>query len=603
MTAGETSFAYAGLEAEVDADPAHAVADTGGASLKVNATGNDGNLYRFLDRAQFARDIYVFSFYVKGAGVWRATGEYPNGLVVLPTIAKDNDVFAFPENLLYGTASFRKYMQGYLPGLMREDGRLCGNGGLTLPTAEAEKADFDWVKVEIPFNPYGLPDGATGEDGSATYRDEQVTQICLMIRTTGVTGTLWFDDFKVYRAGTAEPEYRKSAKLAVDGASPALIAFGQAYTFPTATARGLGDSGDYDVDLDADIKVTLEHKRELSAGVEGWYVYPDHEKLAIGEAARTFTPDWHGYYRLRYEVTHRGETVTTYFNANVQDTLTAISVNSSGVAKEIRYGDELDLSALTVTKTMSYTGEQPVAEGWTVDLGGYTTTSAPGTYTVTVSYAETYGGIKSDSFAVTVTDYATAFRMKTPPTKLTYAYGEPFDKSGLTAEVTLAYGGPQTLVAAELEIAGYDAQTVGTQSVKARYGSMEGEAFSVTVEDALSAVVVDTKDVKKSYTVGEELDLSGLVVQKVMKSGARVTLTAQDYTVEYGGYTTAGPAGSYTLTVKVTEGSLEKSASFEVEVRAKADGGDKGGCGGAGTGAASLLALLAIVGAGLVKFR
>lgn len=601
----EMPFLYADAAGSSPAiDTSVSVPDTGSASIKVMPTGGDGSLYRYLDRSQFANDIYIFSFYVKGEGVWRATGEYPNGLVALPTVAANNtSIDTIPESLVYGTASFRRYTQGYLPGYMREDGELCGNGGLTLPTSEAEKTDFGWTKVEIPFNPYGLPDGAKSEDGKVTFSADDVTNICLLVKLNGVSGTLWFDDFKVYRSGTAEPEYREKVRFSFgEAVSPAPIPFAAPYTFPEATAIGLGDTGEYDVDLSSQIKVTLEHSRDLGGGVEGWYVYPDHSQLPMNEESLTFTPDWHGHYRLRYEVTHNGETIANYFYANIQDTLMSIAVNSSAVEKEILYGEEIDVSGITVTKTMSYSGDAPVEVGkWTVDLGGYTTASEPGTYTVTVSYTEQYGGTKTDSFTVEVKDYATDFSMLTPPSKLSYTYGEAFDKTGLTAEVTLAYGGKQTLTAAQLEIDGYDATKVGKQSVAACYGDKKGETFEVTVSDAMDAVVADTDSVKKSYSVGEEIDLTGLVVQKVMKSGERITVEPSGYTVDYGGYTASSPAGSYTVRVSVTENGVTETASFSITVTAASSGDTAGGCSGSiGFGSAFAFAALGLAGAAVI---
>jgi hypothetical protein len=115
-------------------------------------------------------------------------------------------------------------------------------------------------------------------------------------------------------------------------------------------------------------------------------------------------------------------------------------------------------------------------------------------------------------------------------------------------------------------VSGYNANTTGAQTLTVTVGGRTA-TFNVTVNATgaatLRSIAITSRPAKTAYSVGEPLDLSGLVVTGTYSDGTTKEETVS--TANIGGYN-ADTTGSQTLTVTVNG----QTASFTVTVSASA---------------------------------
>lgn len=358
------------------------------------------------------------------------------------------------------------------------------------------------------------------------------------------------------------------------------IAYGLPFAYPTATATYTAPDGKTTSDVSSSIAISVEYGTADLSGVIWTPVYDDVLDLENG----TFTPNNHGYFRIVYTITQGNKTKTAYLQTNIQDTLVSISVDVSAVKTVLEVGDTLDLTGLIVTKNMSYSGASQLAnDAFTIDNSAFKDNTV-GTYEIVVSYAETYGGTQTATFTVELKDKLQSVAFNSNPSKTEYAYGESFDFTGVSVTATYALQGAVTIDVSDLAVSGFNANTIGSQQVKIVYGAYESDLFSVTVLDELYMILLTTQNVKVEYNVGDEIDLTNLKVEKVMRSETKTEISLSDCSIDYEGYSKESPEGTYTVTVSYTENGVTKTAGFDITVT-NAQGGnenntaDKGGCG------------------------
>ena len=341
------------------------------------------------------------------------------------------------------------------------------------------------------------------------------------------------------------------------------------YLAPDVTVVATDKDGN-PIDLHDQVKVTFQHCVDTDNKI--WADIVGYVDLPITD--RTFIADMHGYCRVIYEVEYEGKTAQAVIDLNIMDTLHGISVNTEYIDTRITKGEDLDLSKLVVLKKMSYTGEKAVADGeYTVDWGNFDK-NVPGKYTIKILYGEVYGGDYETEFEVEVRDVILSFTVTKNPSRTELSYGEEFDMNGIEAEVVFETLGKQNVPSSEIEIKGYSPRKVGKQTVEFYYDDVKGGQMEVTVLDSFYAVVLDTEGVKLTYKKGEALNVEGLKVYKVMVSGIRTELTADQYTIDAGDFTKKSGAGTYTITVNAEIDGVSRGAAFEITVQSK------GGCGG-----------------------
>lgn len=213
------------------------------------------------------------------------------------------------------------------------------------------------------------------------------------------------------------------------------------------------------------------------------------------------------------------------FNVNITlktDVITSISV--TGPTKtEYFYGDQLDLTGLTVTADYESgrTGVTLDASSYTVSPADATAMNTLGTNTITVTANE-----KTATTSVNVKDYvASISAAKGEGFKESYVLSGhetadvPFDPTGLEVTGTTASGKTETLSLKDVTVTADISTANDAVPVNVSYVNEKGETLtddhSVTVSvtgAVVSKVVFNTENAKKSYYVGDELDITGITI-------------------------------------------------------------------------------------------
>ena len=194
--------------------------------------------------------------------------------------------------------------------------------------------------------------------------------------------------------------------------------------------------------------------------------------------------------------------------------LSSISINAMPAAREYKVGDRLNTSGLEIIAKYSNGTSVIVSSGFDVSP---TTLNTAGTQNITVSYLG-----KTCTFPVLVTEaeqVVESILIVSEPTKREYTVGEWLDTSGLklriqtnksTFDVTTGFSCTPMLLEKE-----------GRQQITVNYGS-KSAAFTVNVlpaEEKIESLSVKNMPTKLSYSAGDRLDISGMVLEVTMNTG------------------------------------------------------------------------------------
>ncbi len=188
-----------------------------------------------------------------------------------------------------------------------------------------------------------------------------------------------------------------------------------------------------------------------------------------------------------------------------------------------------------------------------------------GAYTFRLKAVDADGNVGySDEFAIEVTaPIETGIAIASLPTKTVYKVGDAFDAAGLVVNVLYEGGASAALDASEYALSGFDSSTAGEKTVTVTYGNFTA-TFKVQVEEpVVTEISINVNPTKTKYVLGEDLDLTGMVVKATYDTGKTETIT--DYTVS--GYDNT-KLGEQTITVTYAE----KTAFFKVNVTNDATG-------------------------------
>ena len=196
--------------------------------------------------------------------------------------------------------------------------------------------------------------------------------------------------------------------------------------------------------------------------------------------------------------------------------------------------NKTDGSELAVTKTLTQTSSTNEYTGY-VSVGSYNVYVDGNKYGVTVSNATA----KEVDIAVISSidfDFTNA--------KKEYFVGEEFVTTGITATAHYEGGTTGTIAAEDLTYTGFDSTAAATeQTITVTYSGFNGTLTDNTytinvVEDTISSIAVKTPPTATTFTVGSELDLTGLVITTTYASGkteevAYGTDNASQFSVKY----------------------------------------------------------------------
>ena len=266
-------------------------------------------------------------------------------------------------------------------------------------------------------------------------------------------------------------------------------------------------------------------------------------------------------------------------------TLESIAITAPASKLIYAVGDVLDISGLEVTGTYS-DGSTKIVNLTTADISGFDS-SAPATdqvLTITVDG-------KTTTFTVSILDNSTgeatleSLAITTPASKLLYAIGDSLDLSGLVVTGTYSDGSTKIVNLTTADISGFDSSVPATDQVLTITVDGKTATFTVSILDnstgeaTLESIAIMTPASKLIYTVGDSLDISGLVVIGTYSNGNNKIETVTGGAIS--GFDSSGPAVNQVLTVTVGG----KTTTYTVTIRAISNdnGSHSGNNGGGGS--------------------
>ena len=165
------------------------------------------------------------------------------------------------------------------------------------------------------------------------------------------------------------------------------------------------------------------------------------------------------------------------------------------------------------------TGEPEVIEltNENVEVTGFNSSVENDNLELTVKYTENEIS-KTTSYNISIEDTITSIKLLTGPTKTEYDYGQSLNLDGATIEVTRGSGKTTIPVTQEM-VSEFNPNKLGKQELTVTYeGQVANEKIIVNVNDKVIGIKV-TPPTKENYQKGEDLDLTGGIVTKIMASG------------------------------------------------------------------------------------
>ena len=204
------------------------------------------------------------------------------------------------------------------------------------------------------------------------------------------------------------------------------------------------------------------------------------------------------------------KTYTKDFVVTVKDTISEISLNDKDFKKIYKYGDNLDLSNLSINvkNNSGKTENIPVTTGM---ISGYNPQKL-GDQELTITYNE-----KSLKTSVTIKDYIKDIKL-TPPTKNEYKINESLSLAGGSITEVMASGvNGNTISLTKNMVSGFDSTTPGIKKITVTYEGFS-KIFEVAVINNVNHIEV-IPPTKTNYKYGEDLNLAGSSIKVVMEDG------------------------------------------------------------------------------------
>ena len=248
---------------------------------------------------------------------------------------------------------------------------------------------------------------------------------------------------------------------------------------------------------------------------------------------------------------------TAQFEVEVRNEVTGIALKNTPSKTTYVRGEELDLTGGVIT--ISYEDGTTTEIDMTselVETTGYNSSSL-GSQTITVSYAG-----YTTTFDIIVKNEVTGISIKDLPSKMTYVKGENIDLSDGVLVVTYEDGtnAEVPMTANEIEVIGFDSSSEGTQTVTISYAGYTA-TFGVTVKNEATGITIESTPSKKTYVIGEEIDLTGGVLVVSYEDGTVAEIPMTSDGIEITGYDSE-TAGTQTVTISYAG----YTATFDVTV-------------------------------------
>ena len=218
--------------------------------------------------------------------------------------------------------------------------------------------------------------------------------------------------------------------------------------------------------------------------------------------------------------------------------LSGIEITTKPAKKTYIEGTLFDPAGMVVTATYD-NGKSEVVTGYTFAPSGELTTADT---KVTVSYA--FAGVtKTADLAITVNERALlSISITTPPTKITYIEGNPFNPAGMVVRAYFDNGKSETVTGYTIAPSGELETTDKMVTVSYDYkGALKSADQPITVNaKKLTNIAITTEATKTQYVEGQSFDSTDMVVTAYYDNGKHEAVT--DYTFN--------PSGELAMTDK-----------------------------------------------------
>ncbi len=280
----------------------------------------------------------------------------------------------------------------------------------------------------------------------------------------------------------------------------------------------------------------------------------------------------------RYKVTVTSAYGKAYYYVIV-DGIKEIRIKSGSEYKLIYAdGDEIDLTGITVENIYSdgrvvdsETGEYDYSSQ---NGGGKTVSGVDGKDYIVIKNLSENLSVKAEVTVADVTELSpTAIFLAKEPTVKQFPQGGTFNHEGLVVEKTTELFGERRFAMTEREyIVSFeeaDAEVKGRYKVtiiaaKDKKLKLYYYVEVVAVSDVITGIEIAEYCDYTEFFVGENLDLSGLKVQKAYSNGAKIDLKTDEYTVNATSYDKTAE-GRYEIVVTLIE-NTEFTTSFYANV-------------------------------------
>lgn len=268
----------------------------------------------------------------------------------------------------------------------------------------------------------------------------------------------------------------------------------------------------------------------------------------------------------RYKVTVTSAYGKAYYYVIV-DGIKEIRIKSGSEYKRIYAdGDEIDLTGITVEKVYSdgrvvdsETGEYDYSSQ---NGGGKTVSGVDGKDYIVIKNLSENLSVKAEVTVVDVSELSpTAIFLAKEPTVKQFPQGGTFNHEGLVVEKTTELFGERRFAMTEREyivsFAEADAEVEGRYKVtviaaKDKKLKLYYYVEVVAVSDEITGIEIARNCDRTEFFVGENLDLSGLKIQKTYNNGAKIDLKSDEYIVNSASYDKTAE-GRYEIVVTLSE--------------------------------------------------
>lgn len=249
--------------------------------------------------------------------------------------------------------------------------------------------------------------------------------------------------------------------------------------------------------------------------------------------------------------------------------VSSIAVTTPPTKTTYAQGESLDLSGLVITAT--YTDNSTSNVNWgAVDLTSSTAQGSVLSNQGTTNITLTYGGKTSTQDVTVGAPIVSLISVTTPPSKTSYAKGETLDLSGLVITATNTDNSTSNVNWGDSGLTSSTAQgstldTQGLTSITLTYGGKTTTQEVTVGAAAVSSIAVTTQPTKTTYTQGETLNLTGLMITATYtdNSTSNVNWGDSGLTASPGSGSTLSPYGTQSVTLSFAG----KDVSFNITVQ------------------------------------